>query len=767
MRATCGILLGSLICCGVAPLGMAAAGEGKSGLAQATSAPATFDVPLFSSRGKRMEGSSAKDEFLIRLPEHVRYESGSELILSFRCSPLLVSDASTMCVSINDVTLTSIRLGKGGGDSAKPGNGRQSVRIPLDPAKLQPGWNRISVQSTLLTTDGPSRDGDNPAAWMDFDSDTILKVAYQPQALFPELQRFPDSLAEPLLMRIRRASGKTASRQKDSAVSILLPAQPTESDLRCFLIGSARLAQTLYVQEDSLAAGEIGNFAGESKYRNGILIGTKSALSQAGLPAGLASTLRELKPGEGCLAEIIIGPNPESQHRWIIVSGGDDVGLENAGLALGSSSAIQSIPSNPWIIKATPTVPVLYEPLAHPSGPVPLQSQGDGGILIRGTFRNTVDRTCPLPPGYQTVAGGTLDLDISHSGNLDKNSTFDVCLNDTLIASVPLMEANASSYRRRVAVPAGLLGRDPSNLQFSSYLDAGSSDFGHGNAHRTWVSVSGTSIIDIPAEPLVIDDLSRINYLLMRDAFLRRAAVVLPDGDDWERVDLLKSLGVFLGRKLPAMPVLWPQVATYGPNKLPAASRVANRSGFVLGSVFQWSDALPEKLPLSVRGGSDSSSIILRGQKAPVSEFDQTMSLVQLLDSPWTKGELFATVGGINSYGGLSTVAILTKETVVDRLCGTVAAVDAKERVVGYDVRSIQRASLAEHIQNGLPPGMSLQQTEKNNQEQKLAAFEVIRNNRLLLIFVALGLLLIFIPQRLAARRKDKNFESNKVDDSK
>ena len=168
-----------------------------------------------------------------------------------------------------------------------------------------------------------------------------------------------------------------------------------------------------------------------------------------------------------------------------------------------------------------------------------------------------------------------------------------------------------------------------------------------------------------------------------------------------------------------------------------------------------------------MRGGSDSSSIILRGQKAPVSEFDQTMSLVQLLDSPWTKGELFATVGGINSYGGLSTVAILTKETVVDRLCGTVAAVDAKERVVGYDVRSIQRASLAEHIQNGLPPGMSLQQTEKKNQEQKLAAFEVIRNNRLLLIFVALGLLLIFIPQRLAARRKDKNFESNKVDDSK
>ena len=768
LRAVCGLILSSLIISGTAQTLPGAAVEGKGGASTAASTPGTFDVPLFTSHGKRLEGVLAKEDFFIRLPEHVRYVPGSELQLSFRSSPLLLPDVSTMSVSVNDVLLSSARLGKTDGDSAKLGSTRQVLRIPLDSAVVHPGWNRVSIRCLLQTTYVPCRDVDNPAAWMDLESDSFLRVACQPQALFPELQRFPDALAEPLLMRLIRPAGKTASKQNDAVLSILIPSQPTESDLRCFLIASARLAQTLYIQEESLAAGEVGSFVGESKYRNGMLIGTKEDLAKAGLPAELADTLGNLKPGEGCLAELIIGTAPERQHRWIVVCGGDSAGLENAGLALGSSPAIQSVPANPWIIKTSPTVPVLYEPIAHPAaGPVPLQSQAQGGILLRGLFRNRAERTFPLPPGYQTAVGSSLDLDVSHAGNLDKTSAFDIRLNDALVGSVALTEANANLHREKIVVPAGLAGRDPSQLQLSSYLDIGTVDCGHRNEERAWVSVAGTSTIDLKADALVIEDLCRIDLLLMRDAFLRRAAVLLPDGNDWERIELLKSIAVFLGHKLPSMPVLWPQVATYGPKKMPAIDRVANRSGLILGSVFQWSDALPKAMLLSVRGGPDSDSVILRGQKVLVSDFDRTMSLAQLLASPWTKGELFASVGGLNGYGGSSSVAILTKDAVIDRLCGTVAAVDAKDRAIGYDVRSIQQSSLAENIKEGLPPGMSLEQTEQKKAEKMADALDVLRNNRILLASVAVGLLLIFIPQRLASRWKNKNSKADKENGSK
>ena len=75
------------------------------------------EVPLFLSSHDRLDGALAKRDYLIRLPEHVRFEPGTELVLSYRSSPLLLPDVSTLSVKLNDRELTSVRLGSQNGET--------------------------------------------------------------------------------------------------------------------------------------------------------------------------------------------------------------------------------------------------------------------------------------------------------------------------------------------------------------------------------------------------------------------------------------------------------------------------------------------------------------------------------------------------------------------------------------------------------------------------------------------------------------------------
>ena len=92
-----------------------AAGLGFSALqassAERAAATRSFDVPLFSGAQSRLEGVLSRKEYAFRLPEHVLLEPGSELMLAWHASPLLLPDVSTMSVQLNDRDVTSVRLG--------------------------------------------------------------------------------------------------------------------------------------------------------------------------------------------------------------------------------------------------------------------------------------------------------------------------------------------------------------------------------------------------------------------------------------------------------------------------------------------------------------------------------------------------------------------------------------------------------------------------------------------------------------------------------
>ena len=719
-------------------------------------AAATFDMPLLEFGDGRLEGVLAKREYSFRLPEHIRQEPGSEMILSYRASPLLL-DVSTFTVSLNDRQIASARLGRPEGGVEKQTAGTLSVPIPE--GVLQPGWNRLVVRCLLQTTQILCRDVDNPAAWLEFDPSTSIRVAYSNQPLFAELARFPESIAEPVLMNLPEFRSLDKKNKPAPVVSLLLPEESGDPELRSFLIAATRLGQTVYTPPEAVTVGDIGEFAEVCERRNGVLIGLHDQLADQPLPGHIKKALAELQPGEGFLAELIYGPPDSVQRRWIVLSGADPAGLEKAALTLGSSVALRSVPSNPWIIAKAPEISPIVEKMSQPAvGPVKLSSLENGEILLRGIFRNSTSRQIAFPPGFETSNAGFVEFDLSHADNLDKTSAFEARLNDMVLGSVALTPSNSGAVKQRFAIPAGIAGRDPSLLTVSSYLDIGSVDCAHRNEERAWLNLSGDSVVDLRTVPLKINDLSRLNLLCLRDAFLRRTALLVPESPDFNRNELLKVIGLHLGSRLPDMPVLWPQIATYGPGSPPELERIQNRSGLVLGSAFQWPEAFGEKSRLVIEGGgTHGDQIILRGEKVPMTDFDSSLSFVQLVASPWSSGEFFAAIGGLENYAGPATVNLLTNPAIYERLRGTVSALDTDKRLFTYDVRTIQEVSLSDQMRFAFSPEHRQEDIEGAEIQKTEAGMAATTAN----IGIAAGALILlaslFVIQRLVVRHRRRN----------
>lgn len=718
----------------------------------ATTAPDRFFVPLFAGDATRLEGVLASREFAFRLPEHVRYLPGSRFKLVFRASPLLLPDVSSMTVSLNGRQLTSLRPAEGG--KAQPA--KRETAIELDTDVLQPGWNKVSVRCLLVTTAMPCRDVDNPASWVELADGTGFEVAFAEQALFPELQRFPEAIGEPRLMRM-------GAENADPTVALLLADNGGDTTWRGLFVAAARLGQLLYMDDRAVRVGSVKDFAAKSGRSNGIIVAKRDDLAAADLPAEFGIPLRGLKNGEGFLGEFITGEVARGQHRWIVVSGADDAGLDKAVLALGSAPALRDAAGNPWIIKETPAISPVIDKLAGPAqGPVTFDSLAGGGIMLRGLFRNETSRSWPLPPGWQTAAGGKLVLDLSHAENLDKTSAFEVVVNDESIGSIALTEANAQRSRRMLPVPAGLPGRDPSTVGIRSYLDIGTVDCAHRNEERAWLDIAGSSTIDVPAEPLVIDNLSRLGLLAMRDAFLRRAVIIVPEEASEARNEMIVRYALHLGRQLSSMPVLWPQLATYGPERPAKAELVAERSGLVFGSSRQWGNAFPRGTPLAVESSDkDQSTLNLRGQKVPISEFERGLVVAQLMPSPWSKNELFAVVGGLTGYGGEDTLAMLTEPEFGAQLAGNVSVLDADGRVVNYDTRLAGRESLADVLRETLHGNVSAADIQARRLEEQASAEGASEFNRVMVAGFGGVLAAVFLAERLLSRRRRINRERN------
>jgi hypothetical protein len=601
------------------------------------------------------------------------------------------------------------------------------------------------VNCLLQTTVENCRDIDNPACWFTLVRNTGIELAFQRSILFPELARFPQSIAEEQLLRQGELVDDFPEKDVHPVASILLPADLNDVSLRGLLVTVARLGQLDEMRSGSVTVGQLGDWGKLSGDRNGLLIGSRDELKSLDLPVETRTALSALKDSEGLLAEIISGEPGGVQRRWIVVSGADSVGLVNAILSLGSADALATVTSNPWTVKQEPVILKVTNELSLPLDRAQsFRSLVGGDMVLRGTFRSRASTRWTLPPGYETGIGSKLLLDMSHVGGLRQESAVQFKVNRKLLPGVNLELSQQQNHRRlELPIPSGLPGRDPNTLDVSSYLDIGSTDCSHRNEERAWVSFSSQSALDVTARPLTVRSLDRLGFVLLRDAFLRRALVLLPQEHTAEDLDIVKNVALYLGRNLPSMPILWPEGALYSADKPVSKDLVSTRSVLLLGNAEQWKLALPKDTTLSMSSEESVAGMRIQGKTVQYSDLSDSLVFAQFIDSPWNANDCVAIVGGVRNVGGKTATDLLTMQDIQDRLTGTASGLDNEGRIFSYDTRTAEPHSLASRIQEQIPPGMTHEETmEELTLKDKIRDYLTTRN---VIIGVAVLLFVLFM----------------------
>lgn len=608
---------------------------------QAVGPVETVVIPLVRAPVQQISGVFASAEFFVRLPEHIQIKPGSQLELIYHASPVLLPDVCTMTVLVNGTKIDSRRI-LGIGSSSTD---RTRITVPVQEDLLKLGWNKITVACFLQTTSMLCRDVDNPATWLALERGCAFKLSYQRLPLFPELQRFPHSIAEEQLLHPDPLVPGDAA--VDCGVALFHPETLDDATLRAFAIASARLSQSGYLLGRHCQVAPLGEWAKESSGRNGVIVALRDEAKRIPLPEETKAAVEALKPGQGLVAEFFTGSG-SSQRRWMLVTGADAMGFENAALALGSSHALSTAGGNPLVVNGTPVIPDWLEQRSKPGKPeVTFRKLGVEQLKFQGVFRNEQSLEWPLPPGYQSKRGSEMELLFNHSMALIKpTSAVEVVINGQSIGSVGLTPENASTSLARVAIPPGITGRDPMTVSFRAYLDIGSVDCGHRNEESAWFNISGDSKIRTRVGPVEIKGLENLRDMQLRDSFMRRMAWVVPAPLTVSGLKTLQALIMSVGSQVAASPVLWPQVATYAEGRGPDPERVRGRSAVLLGSAKQWRQALGSTALGIAPDPASPGQVMLQGNRVPVGDLEPTLSFLQFLKSPWSPGENVVVAGG-------------------------------------------------------------------------------------------------------------------------
>ena len=692
-------------------------------------------LPLIRADSEPFPGDTAAKDFVVRLPEHVSFQAGCELRLDLYPSLEILPRLCTITASINGKRLSGATVESKNLKNINPL--RIRVRFPVPEESLIRDWNRISVRFVLRKLAADAGNTQEPGMWTIRRSDSYLTIVYQRSAVFPELVRFPDSIAEEKLLH--------PSDSRTPTLTLLVPNQRRDVHLRACAVIAARLGQLGYLSMEDCRVASADNWPATNSAGNVIAVGRRDELGFMAWPGNVADRLAVLGAGKGLIAEFIDDALGK-KRRWLLVAGADDTGLEKAVLTLGNAPALATAPPNPIVIDAIPSVGPDLEATTQPE--TTRRVLGDWGVSeIRLSGVHRMEQSVSgwrLPPGFE-LSSGILEVRFRQAATVvSPGSWLEVLVNGLNAGTIELTPKTAAAGSARVTLPKGLGGRDPMMLTFRAHFETEPVECAQRREDEPWLIVSGDSTLETTPSLIEVHSLSRFSRLLLRDSFLRRAALLVPRDLSLDEVRWLMAVSMHLGRELPSSRVLWPEVCTYSKASVPPAARLQDRSIVLLGSSSQWETALPQEAPLLVRmTAAGDSAVRMQGSEVNVAAFEPSLSFVQLLASPWSPDEWLAVVGGWREFATPTVLRLLTDPKVAAELHGNICAMDAGGRIAAYDTRRPARDSLAERIQSRIPPGLSAEETRARVEARKTRLRRHGRVNTV--VFYGSGVVLVVI----------------------
>jgi hypothetical protein len=568
-----------------------------------------------------------------------------------------------------------------------------------------------------------------------------LALAYSRLPAFPELARFPATFAEEKLLH----SGEPGRSPAVPLLTIALPEQVRDVHLRACAILGARFGQLGYFSEQDYTIVRLNLNSWEPPDHNWIVVGRSDEIAECAAVTNCLGA-KHLVSGEGAVAECLTSSG-NVQRRGLLVTGADDAGLEKALLMLGSSEALAMVEPSPALVVSTPRLSLRARKNLKPSAsPVRFADLGWDATPLAGTRAERSLTGWRLPPGL-VVASGTLRLDLSQSRGLT-NSSLDVLVNATPIGTIilPLPQNTATTI---LTLPRGLPGRDPMIISFRSFLQVNSTALGNPPSIR----IGGTSQIEVEARTVTIKSLNQVASMLDPDPVLERLAFIVPLNASAAELRTLFDLALYSGNNLPGSPAVWPDASGYGAVHSPSVSRLKGKTTILLGSARQWKSALPNRTALAIEMRDPAGpDIHMQGRRYSVTQFEPSLSFLQLIASPWSKDDVTLVAGGWETLAGPSLKSMIIDPQAPSKIYGNVSAMDEAGRVAAYDTLRPASDALGERIETFVPRGVSVEETnlrlnelkERKNGSRQINGTVFYGFGALVIFFIALRLLLVW-----------------------
>jgi hypothetical protein len=676
------------------------------------------DLPLMREPSRAIAEAS---EFVFGVPRHINAQAGSEvtMVMHFRAMPSTTPEPVLLTLNGHELqpqfSADTVALAL-------------RIRAAIPESLLQAGWNQLTA---LL----PHEFGTCEVRR----AESRLSLNFERAPLFPELRRFPESVAEEKFLR---------PDSKSPLVSLLFPARRRDVHLHACAIVAARLGQQTYLDDSDCDVLEIGNWPA-AEDRNAIIIARADELANLPMFAEISPKAGTLRNGTGLLAEFILGDFP-NQRRWIVATGADDAGVEKAVLTLGSDPALSVLPPSPAEIGVAPGVTPALDLLAQPSPKrVTFKELGWRDIQVGRYPEHRFGWR--LPPGY-ALRGGELTLNFFYRSEM--GGVLEVLFGPIRIGRIALNRENAEGDSVKLPLPQLAAGTDP--VMFTFRVVA--TNFQYRGPIAT---VLGTSTFDAVIQPARVSGLEHLDTLVVRDSFLRRTVLLLQSQPNSAETKLLLDLAMNLGRRLPSSPLLWPQVCTFDRDHRPAEECVAGRSALLLAPVYAWQYVVPRKSLLIQY--VDENTVRIQGRRNKVMDFEPTLTLVQLMRAPWKDDEWVVGIGGWRDLDLATTRTLTSRAAVEGKIYGNMAAVDAQGRFTAHESRRPANVYFAQRLKQDLPTGLTLEETSRRLAEAESRRVQSLVVNRFLAWFVGIFIGLIVLGRLLLLWERARHYKESET----
>jgi hypothetical protein len=444
---------------------------------------------------RQLGGVFAMESGFFRLPEHVAFNQGGRLELEYATASGIPGNERLM------VTLNGFRIHHG---ALKSGVAEGRIEIPISEHRLRSGWNQIAIQLFGGIPEKEKQARHPPSAWFRLKPATAVEIYYDRLPVFPELQRFPESLTEEALLRGSASFDPESVAQ--AWLHLVIPNAPSAAHLRALVTAAARLGQPGYLRPGDWKLSRLENWPDFKNHTCGLLIATVEQLEAFPIPKKIKSVLSGLQSGQGLIAEFIEADEVSSKSphipgggRWILLAGADEAGIDKAATVLGSDHAMETLSDNPTVISQEAMIPPWLEEKAFPTGQFrTLKSEKIRPIRFGGDFSSEQSISIPLPPGARLVDGHFLPRFNIHRAEFAQ-SQVEFWLNGLFVAR-HLLESLGG---RAITFPKGMLGADPCALSIRILPPAGALGDSF-DSRRTWATLEDESGWSVRAEPLPV-----------------------------------------------------------------------------------------------------------------------------------------------------------------------------------------------------------------------------------------------------------------------